>query len=455
MKRTRLTRRGFFRAAGSAGIGTGLGLTAIDGLAQGLAASLIQQAPEIKPAAKNVILTNASLIDSVSPEPQLKATVVVRNGRIVRVGSNAPTRTELEEGAVVDLGGAWLLPGLCDAHSHLISPLQDPPGATVNDRHLRMGKAAIDAFQAGVTAARVLGASNFMDVAWRKAFSTGMFLGPRLFVAGHTIVPTAGHGASYDYGQTAVADGPAAVRRAVREQIQGDVDLIKLVITGGVFGLRWDSLDQTDFLPDEIDAAFQTARQRQYKVAVHAGNPEAVKIAVRAGAYTIEHGYVLDEEAIALMVERKTIFVPTLCVTFLTDESAESQFEKQWTRRWPMPLNLRERANQRRTVHVQAFKAALAAGVRIACGADQSPMAETTFLEIELLVRCGMTPMQAIVAATRISSEAATAAKDLGTVEVGKLADFLVVAGSPLSDIYNLRKTVMVFKEGALVVDKR
>jgi imidazolonepropionase-like amidohydrolase len=294
-----------------------------------------------------------------------------------------------------------------------------------------------------------------MDVAWRKAFARGIFLGQRLFVAGHTIVPTAGHGASYDYGQTVVADGPAAVRRAVREQIQGDVDLIKLVITGGVFGLRWDSLDQTDFLPDEIEAAFQTARQREYKVAVHAGNPEAVKIAVRAGAYTIEHGYVLDEEAIGLMVERKTIFVPTLCVTFLTDEAAESQYEKQWTTRWPLPLNLRERANQRRLVHLQAFKAALAAGVRIACGADQSPMAETTFLEIELLVRCGMTPMQAIVAATRVSTEAATAAKDLGTVEAGKFADLLVVGANPLNDIHNLRKTVMVFKEGALAVDKR
>src|SRR5262249_32460105 len=156
-----------------------------------------------------------------------------------------------------------------------------------------------------------------------------------------------------------------------------------------------------------------------------------------------------------LMVAHKTIYVPTLCVTFLTEKSAESQFEKEWTKRWPMPPNLSERSDQRRPVHVQAFKAALAAGVRIACGADQSPMAETTFLELELLVRCGMTPMQAIIAATRVSSDAATAAKDIGTIEVGKLADLLVVSGNPLSDIYNLRKTLMVFKEGVLVVDKR
>jgi imidazolonepropionase-like amidohydrolase len=155
------------------------------------------------------------------------------------------------------------------------------------------------------------------------------------------------------------------------------------------------------------------------------------------------------------MVQHKTIYVPTLCVTFLTDEAAESQYEKEWTRRWPMPANLRERANERRAVHLKAFKDALAAGVRIASGADHSPVAETAFLEIELLVRCGMAPMQAIIAATRVATDAATAGKELGTIEPGKLADLLVVGADPLSNIQNLRKTVMVFKEGQLAVDKR
>jgi imidazolonepropionase-like amidohydrolase len=449
MKPIDLTRRRFFKAAGTASLGAGLGLASLDRLA---AIPVVQN-----PAAsnKNVILTNASLIDSVRPDPQLKATVVVKDGRIVRVGAASPTRTEIAGAKVIDVGGAWLLPGICDAHSHMISPLQDPLGTTNNDRYLRMGKASIDAFQAGVTSARVMGAPAFMDVAWRKAFATGMYLGQRLFVSGHTIVPTAGHGASYNYGQIAVADGPAALRQAVREQIQNDVDFIKLVLSGGVFGQRWDNLDQTDFLPDEVEAVFQTANQRGYKVAVHASNPDAVKIAARAGAHTIEHAYVLDEEAIALLVEKKTILVPTLCVTFLTQDAAESEYEKEWSRKWPLPNNLRERANQRRMVHMQWFKAALAAGVRIACGADQSPMVETTFLEIELLVRCGMTPMQAIVAATRLSTEAANAHNDLGTVEAGKIADLLVVGANPLDDIHNLRKTVMVFKEGVLAVDKR
>ncbi|HWP43173.1 MAG TPA: amidohydrolase family protein, partial [Blastocatellia bacterium] len=291
----RMNRRSFFKTAG----GAGLGLVTAEAMFASLAgdAALSQGAPSAAYPPKNVVLTNGYLIDSVQPEPVKKATVVVKDGRIVRAGAAPPTRTEREDCPVIDLGGAWLLPGLCDAHTHFISPLQDPPGETVLDRYLRMGKGAMDAFKLGVTCARVLGAPNFIDVAWRKAFSRGMFLGPRLYVAGHSIVPTAGHGSSYGYGQKVVGDGPVEVRRRVREQIQGDVDLIKVVMTGGVFGLRWDSLDHNEFLPDEIEAAFQTAHERGYKVSAHAGNPKAVKMAVRAGAHSIEHGYVLDEEA--------------------------------------------------------------------------------------------------------------------------------------------------------------
>jgi len=220
-----MNRRGFLKIAG----GTGLGLVVVETARERFAADTVygQAALAKEPSAKNLILTNASLIDGVRPEPQLKATVVVKEERIVRVGPVPPTRTESRESQIIDLGGAWLLPGLCDAHSHLISPLQAPPGETVIDRYLRFGKGAIDALQVGVTSARVLGAPDFVDVAWRKAFARGMFLGPRLFVAGHAIICTGGHGSGYNYGQSVVANGPAEIRRAVREQMQADVDLIK------------------------------------------------------------------------------------------------------------------------------------------------------------------------------------------------------------------------------------
>ena len=279
--------------------------------------------------------------------------------------------------------------------------------------------------------------------------------GPRLVTAGHIIVPTAGHGASYNYGQIAIGDGPDAVRRAVRDQIQHDVDLIKLTITGGVFGRRWDSLDHTHFMEDELQAALETAQARGYNVAVHAGNPEAVKSAVRNGAHTIEHGYELDEEAIQLMRENGTILVPTLCVTHLTHMGAQSEYEQEFVRRYSMPSELFRRADERRPEHVAAFRAALEAGVSIASGADHRPMAESAFLEIELLVRNGMTPMQAITAATRVAAEACGLGAEIGTIEMGKLADLLVVADDPLESIHNLRRTAVVLKEGEIIIDRR
>jgi imidazolonepropionase-like amidohydrolase len=443
-----IDRREFLKIAGS----TGLGFAAIDMALDELAADTIASpdAPTQAGSAKNTILTNASLIDGVQPEPQLRATVVVKDGRIARVGLTPPTRTERHETQVIDLGGAWLLPGLFDVHSHLSSPLQALPGETAIDLYLRMGKEAMDAFAAGITSVRVVGAPDYSDVAWRNAFSRGLFLGPRLVVAGPGLSSTAGHGR-----YKTSADGPAALRKLVRQRIQGDVDLIKVYISGGVFGAHQETPNQTQFLPDEIEAIFQTAHQRGYKVAVHAGNPEAVKQAVRAGAHTIEHGYVLDEEAIHLMVKQQVILVPTLMITFVTDEAAESPYEKEYVKRWPLPLALRQRANEQRPAHVQSFRAALQAGVPIASGSDQNPLVQAAFLEIETLVRCGMAPMQAIMAATRVAAQAAAIDKELGTVEPGKIADLLVVNANPLDSIHHLRHTVMVIKEGRLAVDKR
>src|SRR5690606_407247 len=136
-------------------------------------------------------------------------------------------------------------------------------------------------------------------------------------------------------------------------------DLIKLTVTGGVFGRRWDTLDQVHFMEDELRAAMEAARERGYNVAVHAGNAEAVKSCVRFGAHSVEHGYELDEEAIELMREKGTIYVPTLCVTHLTPDGAKSEYERQFVGKYPMPEYLFHRADERRATHVASFRAAL------------------------------------------------------------------------------------------------
>ncbi len=400
------------------------------------------------------VLTNATLIDGVSPEPRRNASVIIEDGRITKVGGE-PSPTDREGAQVEDLDGAWLLPGLFDAHNHMVSPLSGffLPDEPMMDWYIRQGRECMDAFEAGLTSLRVVGAPDFSDVAWKRAFDSGMFLGPRLFVAGHALTPTAGHGKGMR--ATVEADGPDEFRRAVRQQIQEGVDLIKIIITGGVMGPAWDSPDHPHYLPDELQAAFDTAHQRGFKVAVHAGSPQAVKMAVRAGAHTIEHGYHLDEECVRLMAEHGTYFVPTLCITNLTAEGAQSPYEKAHVEEWPLPLNLRQRANDRRAAHIEAFRMAMEAGVRIASGSDAGPLKNTGLIEIELLVRCGMSPMQAIVAATKNSAEACGAGGDLGTVEPGKLADLVVLSSSPLENIHHIRTVKMVFKAGVLAVDRR
>lgn len=404
---------------------------------------------------RGIILRNVTLIDGARPEPQPRSTIEISKGRIISVGNSSPTRVDQNNSLVIDLDGLWVLPGLCDAHSHLSSPLQDESRATDIDRYIRMGRAAVAALEAGLTTLRVLGSPHYSDVAWRNAFARRTFIGPRLVTAGHIIVPTAGHGASYNFGQIAVADGPDAMRRVVREQIQRDVDLIKLSPTGGVFGRRWDNLDHMTFSEEELRVAIETARERGYPVAVHAGNAAAIKSAVRNGAHTIEHAYELDDEAIQLMLGKGTILVPTLCVTHLTPSGAKSVYEQEFVRRYSMPEELSRRADAQRPKHVAAFRAALEAGIPIASGSDHRPTAEAAFLEIELLVRNGMTPMQAIHAATRVAARACGLDTQIGTVEAGKRADLLVIAGDPLKSIHNLRKTVIVLKEGEIVVDRR
>lgn len=393
------------------------------------------------------VLANANVIDAVSPEPRTRTSLIIQDGRITRI-TRALGRTDRVGAKVIDLTGMWLLPGLWDAHNHMVSPLHFPADETMMDRFLRQGREAMDAFHHGITALRVLGVSNFSDVAWRRAFDGGLFLGPRVVAAGHALTTSAGHGRGM--GITLEADGSTAFRRLVREQILNGADLIKIIITGGVMGLKWDSPDHLHYLPDELEAVFQTAKERGYPVAAHAGNAKAVKAAVKAGAHTIEHGYDMDEEAVALLAQHGTYYTPTLCVTFQTKEAIVTKQHKAFMARWPLPSHLHQRANERRARHVESFRMALEAGVKIISGSDAGPLADTALMEIELLVHCGMSPMQAIVAATRRAAEASCMAQDVGTVEPGKLADLIVLAQNPLEEISNIRTLKMVFREGKL-----
>jgi imidazolonepropionase-like amidohydrolase len=315
----------------------------------------------------------------------------------------------------------------------------------------------MEALQAGVTAMRVVGIPYWADIAWRESFHRGGYLGPRLFCCGHGLRTSAGHDPSgaAAAGLMRSIDGPEAMVHAVRDQIQHGVDQIKLVTTGGIMGGGHDVMSAVMFLREELEAALRIARQRGVPVAVHATFHEAVKWAVRAGAQSIEHGYILDEEAVSLMAQHGVYYVPTLALSHLTADQASTPYEHAYCQEHVLPDGYRQRANHFAPGHKDSFRMALQAGVKIASGSDQGPPREAALLEIEFLARCGLGAHGAIVAATRTAAELCQVADRLGTVEPGKLADLIVVADDPLEDIHNLRRLSLVVKGGQVVVDKR
>ena len=187
----------------------------------------------------------------------------------------------------------------------------------------------------------------------------------------------------------------------------------------------------------------------------HATNPEAVKAAVELGAHTVEHGYIMDEESVQGLLESNVWYVPTLAITHLTPEQATTEEEQQWVERKRMAPDLIQRADAASSTHQSWFQNALNAGVKMALGSDIVPLRESALLELGLWVKDGATPWQALLAATRNAAELCGVGKDLGTVEAGKLADLIVVKENPLDNIDNLRRLLLVIKEGRVVSDKR
>jgi imidazolonepropionase-like amidohydrolase len=403
----------------------------------------------------SLLLTGCHVVDATVPEVRRDQHVLVEGEIITHVGAGHAPAADRR----LDLGSAYVLPGLWDVHTHLRATTWTGPSLPMAapDAIYSYGWCAMEALQVGITSMRVVGIPYWADVAWRAAFDRGQFLGPRLFCCGHGLRTSAGHDPSgaAAAGLLISVDGPEAMVQAVRDQIQHGVDQIKLVTTGGIMGSGHDVMSAVMFLRQELEAALRIARQRDVPVAVHATSHEAVKWAVRAGAHSIEHGYLLDEEAASLMAQRGVFYVPTLALSHLTADQASTPYEQHYCQEHVLPEGYRQRANRFAPGHEDSFRMALQAGVKIASGSDQGPPCQAALLEIEFLARCGLGTHGAIVAATRTAAELCRVADRVGTLEPGKLADLLVVAGDPLEDIHNLRQLVMVLKAGKVVTDKR
>lgn len=397
------------------------------------------------------LLTNATLIDCVQPRAVAGAAVLIENGRIreIRTDGSTPAAGDATR---IDLQGAFLMPGLWDVHIHpdYFLPYEMP----LADQVTLFGHRLMAALsESGITGLRCAGAHHYMDVAWKRAFDSGQYVGPRLFASGHFLTTTAGH--FLTSGHALEVDGPYGFVKAIREQIKNGVDHIKLNLSGGILGPAWDLHRHSFLMQDELKAAFEICHLREFKVMAHATNPEAVKNAIRLGAHSVEHGYIMDDECIELFLKHDTWYVPTLAISHLTPEQANNDFEQRWVRQRNMAHALCCRADAASDVHREGFTKALKAGVKMALGSDIRPLKDAALLELGLWVKDGATPWQALLAATRNGAAICGMGNELGTIEVGKLADLIVVGGNPLDDIQNVRKLQLVLKEGVVVSDKR
>jgi imidazolonepropionase-like amidohydrolase len=397
-----------------------------------------------------------TLIDGTGAAPVKNAVLLVRGERITAVGPNVA----IPAGAtVIDLSGSTVLPGFIDSHVHLAyRTIGDGDwvhaALTMMPTEMALLGAAHaqQTLEAGFTTVRDVGGPHFGDIALRNAINAGWVPGPRIVAAGILFGIRGGHCDETDglapgvLGHEAgiedgVADGVDEVRNAVRYMVKYGADVIKICATGGVLSLT-DSVGQQQYSEEEMRDIVETAHVLSRRVAAHAHGTEGIKAAVRAGVTSIEHGSILDSEAVTLMVQHGTWLVPTLMAGDQVSQMAQAG-------RLPPPIAAKALALAPR---VQAsFRMAVKGGVKIALGTDAGvfPHGRNAH-EFTLMVRFGMTPMQAIQAGTLSAATLLGRETDVGSLATGKYADIVAVKGDPLQDITTLEHVDFVMKGGAV-----
>jgi imidazolonepropionase-like amidohydrolase len=406
------------------------------------------------------ILVGGTLIDGTGAPPLRDAAILVNDGRIEAVGTRA-ARSWPQHAEVLDISGMTLLPGLIDCHDHLASHNYgfahrwglDEPQST---RHLRTATVLQHTLATGYTAVRDAAG---LDVGFKQAIEQGLIQGPRLMLSVNIISPIGGIGDRVSpSGHTCcvpadptlpegVANGIEGVRTVVRTMVRAGADVIKCATTGGASSRPGHGPKDPAFTLDEMRALVDEAHTLGRRVMCHALGGLGLRTAIEAGVDSIEHGCYLDEdpELMAMMADKGIFFVPTFTVyVFHRDVS---------------PPHVRARGRDLQPHHIESLQRALAAGIRVVAGTDAGGhMHHINARELQYLVEAGMSPMQALQAATGWAAECLGLEREIGAVQAGKSADLVVVDGDPLQDItllQDLQRIKLVFKEGQLCIDRR
>lgn len=396
-----------------------------------------------------IVLSHCTVVDGVSDEPRRNTNILIRDDRIAAVGTSVDVPADARR---IDLRGGYVMAGLLNMHTHLSLSLPGAAGDAVgalppHALALYMAWGARRTLHAGVTTVRCVAEKNHVDFALRQAIENGWLPGPRVFTAGRALVCSGGHG--HSGADTLECDGADDFRRGTRRQIAAGADLIKVMISGGIAG-EHEAIDTPQLTGEEITAVLETAHAWGRKVTAHAGPAPIIEQAVRLGLDCVEHGYQLTEPVARLMADRRTSLVPTLIVTRCKD-FFDSLGVPEWMRQRSLGAGPR---------HVESYRLALAAGVETMLGSDMPPFQEVdgttaTVRELEYMAEFGLSPLEALRAATIVPARWLGAGGSIGTVEPGKYADLIAMTADPTQEVSALRSLHWVMKGGEVVRSDR
>ena len=411
---------------------------------------LISSLYELRAQESLIYIQAGRMFDGQSDQLHEEMTIVVRGNKIAKVGQNIEIPADAK---VIDLSGMTVIPGMIDAHTHIVlHPGDYERQITRETPEFRAIFGTVNARQtleAGITTIRDVGneGAGFADVALRDAINSGLVPGPRIQVS---IQPVSGTGSYCLTGYSPYmklpnisyeADGPTEIRKQVRRLIREGADLVKIYMES--FEKKQTRKDRLsgalNYSREELQILVDEAHRGGLRVAAHVYSDNAARLAIEVNVNSIEHGLYLEKETFQLMAQKNIFYVPTLLVyEFWRDSKIFGEIS---------PENKIKLSN---TVeeHIRTFRRALETPVKIAFGSDTFELPGTNAQELELMVKYGMKPLQALKAATLISAELMNLQKSLGTISENKLADIIAVKGNPLENIGDLRNVVFVMKDG-------